>query len=113
MTPRPTRNSSFCGQSRKPRRWSLPHPGHAHAYPYPLEVGKSTGGRLEIHVQGTVNASTAATASLPLQALGLPGLNTDVVRTGKARPGRASPSTPAAATRGSNSSLRHEQKVLG
>jgi|GEM_PF-3856192 len=108
MTPRPTRNSSCCGQSRRPHRWSSPHPRHAHTYPYPLKVGKSTSGRLEIHVQGTVNASTAARDRFltALEALGLPGLNTDEVRTGKARPGRASPSTPAAATRSAGHSWK-------
>ena len=77
------------------------HPRHAPAYPYPLEIRKSTSGRLEIHVNGTVNASSAARDRFldALEALGLPGLNTDEVRAGSARPGRASPSMPDAATR--------------
>lgn len=71
------------------------------ADPYPLEVRKSTSARLEIHVKGTVNATTAARDRFldALEALGLPGLNTDEVRAGSARPGRASPSMPDAATR--------------
>jgi len=83
------------------------HSRHAHAYPYPLEIRKSTSGRLEIHVKGIVNATTAARDRFldALEALGLPGLNNDEVRAGSARPGRASPSTPDAATRSAGSLL--------